>query len=491
MEEMVPILQYKIDNVSILIADSLVVTDTGEEQEEDGLRLQSAEEADNPAEMPDVSVQTGAVSQSAEQSGDELAEDSVDSAAEAAADEAEYASAVVEMDSAVNDGSGTGIGTELTGTSDDDAADDPDDAFADEAGDNSEGDIEDSTDEDAGDDADDDADDDTDDDAEDAAEDESDADKRDWSPEAFRLDALIRGGEQRRFYGKEIKKTFRKSEVRLLHFLKTQPEKTEFELLQSSTRYPFLYHLSEERGFITEVMGLDGQTSVLEIGAECGGATAALLRQAGSVDCICSHERHANINALRNRDKSYSIFVGPIESLSLDKKYDVVTLIGSLSYASRYSESRQPFTALLRYAVEHLAPGGRLFIAVDNTLGMKFLAGAAYDFRPEAFYNLQNPAYSTERSPYRTFTKSQLVSMLNKEGLDASYFYYPYPDFRFPALIYSDDMYMEPSYLNAGKEFQFPRFAFFNESLAYITLNGTEEIKVLANSFLVEAWRNV
>ena len=305
----------------------------------------------------------------------------------------------------------------------------------------------------------------------------------------------ICGGENRSFYGVEIKKSFRSSECdlyqSLLHQMVNEPQKKEFDLLLSSNRYPFLYHLSEERGFVTEVMGLDKNSSVLEIGAECGAVTGALLRRAGTVDCICSHERHATINALRNLSCSYSIYVGPIETLEIEKKYDVVTLIGSLSYASRYSQSGQPFSALLHFAVDHLAPGGRLYIATENTIGMKFLAGAAYDYRAEAFTNLQYPSYSTESSPYRTFTKSQLIAMLAREGLDANYFYYPYPDYKFPALLYSDDMYMEPSFVNPGKEFQFRRFSFFNESMAYIILNGTEEIKTLANSFLVEAWKSV
>ncbi len=301
----------------------------------------------------------------------------------------------------------------------------------------------------------------------------------------------IRGGEIRHFYGVEIKEKFQDSEIKLLTRLVESPDISEFELMQESSEYPFFYHLSERRGFVTEVMGLDKSISVLEIGSECGGVTGALLHLAGEVDCICSHERSANISALRNRSQHYSIYVGPIEGLQIEKKYDVVTMIGALSYASRYSNSPQPYAALLRFATEHLKQGGHLYIATENTIGMKFLAGASYDYRPQSFVNLQYPSYATERSPYRTFTKSQLKSMLAREGLDLTYFYYPYPDFKFPSVIYSDDMYMEPSFVNVGKEYQFSRYSFFNESMAYIVLNGTEEIKTLANSFLVEAWKSI
>ena len=285
----------------------------------------------------------------------------------------------------------------------------------------------------------------------------------------------------------EIKKTFVNAEKKLLKTLIDNPECSEMELLNGSSNYAYLYHLCEERGYITEVMDITPQTRVLEIGSECGGVTKALLSQAGAVDCVCTNERHALINAYRNQEHSFSIHVGYVENLELDKQYDVVTLIGALSYASRYSNSQQPFKALLEFAYSHLAPGGKLFIAAENTIGMKFLAGAPYDYSPDAYYNLQNVQTSTEQSKYRTFTKSQLENILQETGLSSVYFYYPYPDYKFPSMIFSDDMYMDVSYINAGNEYQYKRFSVFNESMAYLTLSGTEELKMLANSFLVEA----
>lgn len=285
----------------------------------------------------------------------------------------------------------------------------------------------------------------------------------------------------------EIKENFAGAEKQLLETLMKNPGHSEQELLSRSTQYAWLYHLCEERGYVAEIMDIKPESTVLEIGSEGGGVTGALLRRAGSVDCICTNERHAEINACRNQKNHFSIYVGPVETLKLNKQYDVATLIGSLSYAARYSFSDQPFKTLLEFAYSHLAPGGKLYVATENTIGMKFLAGAPYDYLPDAYYNLQNPEASTERSRYRTFTRSQLETILRKAGFGDFYFYYPYPDYKFPSMIFSDDMYMESSYINAGKEYQYERFSVFNESMAYISLSGSEEIRLLANSFLVEA----
>lgn len=295
------------------------------------------------------------------------------------------------------------------------------------------------------------------------------------------------GEADRREKAVEIKKSLVSAEKQLLKALIETPERSEQDLLSGSSQYAWLYHLCEERGYITEVMDITPQTAVLEIGSECGGVTSSLVRCAGTVDCICTNDRHARINAYRNQEHSFSIYIGPVETLELNKRYDVVTLIGALSYADRYSNSNQPFKALLNFAYSHLAPEGKLYVATENTIGMKFLAGAPYDYSPNPYYNLQNVEASTERSKYRTFTKSQLEKILHNSGFGGFYFYYPYPDYKFPSMIFSDDMYMEACYINAGLEYQYQRFSIFNESMAYISLNGSEEIKMLANSFLVEA----
>lgn len=110
------------------------------------------------------------------------------------------------------------------------------------------------------------------------------------------------------------------------------------EALRQDTRWPVLYHLSEERQNIVSWLPLEKTDRVLEIGCGCGAVTGALCRRAGHVDAVEISPRRAEIAAYRNQDcANLTIHVGNLNDLALGQAYDVVTLIGVLEYAIRSS----------------------------------------------------------------------------------------------------------------------------------------------------------
>ena len=60
---------------------------------------------------------------------------------------------------------------------------------------------------------------------------------------------------------------------------------------------------------------------------------------------------------------------------SLTEKYDYITLIGVFEYSQGYIGTAQPYVEMLRRIARHLAPGGRIVIAIENRLGLKYWAG--------------------------------------------------------------------------------------------------------------------
>lgn len=154
--------------------------------------------------------------------------------------------------------------------------------------------------------------------------------------------------------------------------------------------WPVLYHLSRQRENIVEPMEIDDTDDVLEIGAGMGAVTGALARRAKSVTCIELSKRRSMVNAYRHRDiKNIEIVVGNFQDIPIDRQYDVVTLIGVFEYASHYIRSKEPYSAFLQQIKKCLKPNGKLYIAIENKLGMKYFAGYNEDHLGKPFCGIE------------------------------------------------------------------------------------------------------
>ena len=199
-------------------------------------------------------------------------------------------------------------------------------------------------------------------------------------------------------------------EEKVLEVVKTTDDYT--QVLKSDNRWPILYQLSKQRENIILPMDLKKEDEVLEIGSGMGAVTGALERNCKKVDCIELSKRRSLANAYRN--KSYNnieIFVGNFEDIKLEKQYDVITLIGVLEYAQSYIHSAEPYMDFLKKIHTTLKKGGKLYIAIENKLGMKYFAGCAEDHLGKPFIGIEG--YPKD-SYAKTFTKSQLISLLKR-----------------------------------------------------------------------------
>lgn len=276
-------------------------------------------------------------------------------------------------------------------------------------------------------------------------------------------------------------------EEKVLETLKRTSEYAEhLKVISEDNRWPILYQLSKQRENIIEPMEINEKDEVLEIGAGMGAVTGAIAKRARHVDCIELSNRRSLANAYRNSDyNNIRIFVGNYENIHLDKKYDVATLIGVFEYAQHYISDERPYDKFLQSINTNLKSGGRIYIAIENKLGMKYFAGCAEDHLGISFAGIEG--YEKE-CKVRTFTKSQLEGLLSDNGFGDIYFYYPYPDYKLPTHIFSDDYLPQKNdRLQAVKNYDLDRILVFDEEKAFDSLKGTEEIKILFNSFLVEA----
>ncbi|MBQ0001315.1 MAG: class I SAM-dependent methyltransferase, partial [Clostridiales bacterium] len=228
-------------------------------------------------------------------------------------------------------------------------------------------------------------------------------------------------------------------EDELLDIAMHYPEEELNRVIAERKSWPILYHFSHIRQNILEWIPITKNDRVLEIGSGCGAITGALAAKAGSVTCIELSRKRSLVNAYRNqKHDNVRIRVGNFQDIekTLTEKYDYITLIGVFEYSEAYiAGTKEPYVEMLRCISEHLAPGGKLVVAIENRLGLKYFAGCTEDHKGILFEGLEGYPQTTG---VRTFSRTELINVFEKAGGYDLKFYYPYPDYKFPMTIYSD-----------------------------------------------------
>ncbi len=268
--------------------------------------------------------------------------------------------------------------------------------------------------------------------------------------------------------------------------------KTEEDYRYTSEKFnnwPVLYHLSRQRENIVDPMEISKTDEVLEIGAGMGAVTGAIAQKAGKVDCIELSKRRSLINAYRHKDfDNIEIFVGNFQDIDIPKKYDIITLIGVLEYANFYIKAENPFKAFLKKIRECLKDNGKLYIAIENRIGMKYFAGYNEDHLAMPFIGIEG--YSNE-SKIRTFSYSEIKNLILDCGYQNIVFTFPFPDYKFPQIIYDENALLKYEIdFSERHNYDADIQECFNQVKAFKSLKGTEEIKYFANSFLIETIRS-
>lgn len=258
------------------------------------------------------------------------------------------------------------------------------------------------------------------------------------------------------------------------------------QALRSNKVWPVFYHFTPIRQHILEWYPMKPNASVLEIGSGCGAITGALSRMAERVVCIELSKKRSLINAYRNRDcENVEIMVGNYEDIQLEEKFDYITLIGVLEYAEYYTHSENPARDMLRQLKGMLKPDGKILIAIENRMGLKYLNGASEDHTGGLFDGLYQ--YHGEKG-VRTYTKRELEYLLADAGYAGQRFYYPLPDYKLPRLILSDESHLAKGGMQGMMiSYDRNRFAFFDEDLVWDTLCRDGELGYFANSLFIEA----
>lgn len=211
------------------------------------------------------------------------------------------------------------------------------------------------------------------------------------------------------------------------------------ELASHCKDWPTTYHLSRKRANVLRPFEdqLRGK-SVLEIGAGCGAITRYLGETGAEVLALEGSLSRASIAASRCRDlANVKVVAEAFDHFKPLRQFDVVTFIGVLEYARKFFPGNgvDPVDAMLAMAKSLLVPGGKLIIAIENQLGLKYFAGFPEDHTGKPMFGIEEH-YS--KDGVVTFGRKELGRRVNRTGLSAQQWWYPFPDYKLPSLMVSE-----------------------------------------------------
>ena len=272
----------------------------------------------------------------------------------------------------------------------------------------------------------------------------------------------------------------------LLVIAKNNTEETLNSVIAKKKDWAVLYHFSHIRHNIMDPIDITNDMKVLEIGSGCGAITGALAKKAKHVTCIELSEKRSLINANRNRNYSnIEIRLGNFEDIekTLTEKYDVITLIGVFEYGENYIDSDRPYEKFLSIIAEHLNDDGIIVMAIENKYGLKYFSGCQEDHFGGYFEGIEGYPHT---KGVKTFSLQELKKIANEAGCEVRDVYYPYPDYKLPRVIYSEEFSPQVGELHLNMEnYDRDRMMLFDESKVYDQIIKDGLFEHYSNSYLL------
>ena len=284
------------------------------------------------------------------------------------------------------------------------------------------------------------------------------------------------------------------TEDRLLSILRQCPDVSSGSkmLPEHITDWPTEYHFSPARHNLLRPFSIGSGDSVLELGCGCGAISRYLGETGARVVAVEGSRQRARISAERCRDLSNVLIAcDNISGFDTSERFDIITLIGVLEYAPLFINGSNPQVELLRHARTMLKEYGVVLLAIENQLGLKYLNGRSEDHTGIPFFGVHG-LYS-DSTPV-TCGKNELESILRQAGFEHIDFHYPFPDYKLPNVILSDEganhqnfNASELLYRSESRDYVTERPSWFREFLVWRILRRNGILPALSNSFLILA----
>lgn len=229
-------------------------------------------------------------------------------------------------------------------------------------------------------------------------------------------------------------------EEQLLSIIKSTKDRSvsSLELMTHCTDWVTTYHFSSLRSNLLRPLDsiFSSDTKVLEIGAGCGAITRFLGETGANILALEGSLRRATIARARTYDLANVTVVSErFDDFESEEKFDVITLIGVLEYSNLFSNDIDSAVSMLKKVKRKLKSGGKLLIAIENQLGLKYFAGAPEDHVGKVMYGIEG-RYTKQDA--ETYGHKVLQEKLMTVGLTSIQTLLPFPDYKLPVSMITE-----------------------------------------------------
>ena len=255
------------------------------------------------------------------------------------------------------------------------------------------------------------------------------------------------------------------------------------EVLAADGRWDVFFHLAGMREALFGWYDMPKDADVLEIDCGFGALTGILADRAAHVAALDSSLFRARACAKRWAAKeNLDVYAGHLKDIPFSRRFDVIVLVGVLPRVAGGDKALAPYAAYLKSLLDYLKPQGRILLAMDNRLGLKFFCGASDPYTGELFGELDGT-----NGKGRLFTKAELTEIFALAGFTHWKFYYPLPDYRLPQFLFTDAVLPDPSIGEPLIPYDpAPDTRVLPEAALYRDMIGNGLFPAMANSFFVE-----
>lgn len=252
------------------------------------------------------------------------------------------------------------------------------------------------------------------------------------------------------------------------------------DIIKDTNHFEYYYFLSDLRHNLFNWYPFKKEESLLEIGAGYGQLTSLFTQKLNHVVAVENTQSKAEI--ISKKANNAEVIVCEFDKLGIDEKFDYIVLCDIFEYAKSFHESENPYEDYLEYLKSFLKPTGIILIAISNRLGLKYFAGFREEHTNQFFTGIDG---YPKADNVETFTKSELIRIVQNAGFDNCKFFYPCPDHVFPEIINTDVFVNKMPYAKKSTYFN-QRSNLFREDVLIQTLANDDMADYFANSFLIE-----
>lgn len=244
--------------------------------------------------------------------------------------------------------------------------------------------------------------------------------------------------------------------------------------------YSHLFSYSKLRGNMIRWYPVEAGQRVLLVSEPCIALEEALHELGAVVEVQSLGERY--VGTQYKAATAHAISDNSVDAVSgsTSAKYDIILQVGVFDVGEKNIQTA--WKERLTWYRSLLKEKGTLLLAVPNRFGLKYFAGCQDDFYDVYFAGPEGYAPKMTRP---ALGKKEYETLLKESGFSEIESYYPYPDYRFPSVIYSDERLPEPGELTDNIcNFDKDRYVLFDEAKVFGGLVKEGMFPAFANSFL-------